>query len=111
MPERPEYTTDYIRPLFPLDLHCQLRFRINAGRGRVTSFVIQLEVEIDERHYPMVRYDSAHSRPHRDILDAAGHVIQKDWLSISFDDAVAEAAQDILANWRYYRDDFIQRMP
>ena len=55
MPERPEYTTDYTRPLFPLDLNCQVRMRINTARGRVTGFVVQLELEIDDRLYPVVR--------------------------------------------------------
>lgn len=111
MPERPEYTTDYVRPLFPLDLDCQLRLRINTGRGRVTGFVLQLEIEIDDHLYPVVRYDSAHGQPHRDLLDAAGHVIDKWWLSWSYDRALAEAERDILANWRQYREDFLQGMP
>lgn len=75
MPPRPEYTTDYVRPLFPLDLNCQVRFRVDTRRGRVTGFVVQLELEVGDRWYPVVRYDSAHGQPHRDLLDATGGVI------------------------------------
>lgn len=111
MPERPEYTTDYVAALFPLDLNCQLRHRINAERGRVTGFVVQLEIEIDGEVLPVVRYDCAHGQPHRDVLDYAGTVIEKDWLPFDFDRALAHAVQDIRANWQRYRSDFLQRMP
>ena len=111
MPRRPQYTTDYIRPLFPLDLNCQVRFRINTARGQVTGFVVQLELEIADRLYPVVRYDSAHGQPHRDTLDADGNVIAKDWLPYSFDAALAEARRDMLANWQQYREEFLKRMP
>lgn len=111
MPERPEYKTDYVAPLFPLDLGCQLRYRIDPESGNVSGFVIQLEITIDDRVYPMVRYDSAHGQPHRDILDAAGQVIAKEWLPFDFKRASDYAHTDIRANWRQYREDFLRRMP
>lgn len=111
MPERPEYKTDYVTPLFPLDLDCQLRYRINPEQGHIRAFVIQLEIEIDDQLYPVVRYDSAHGQPHRDTLDATGRVIVKDWLPFDFDRALAHAERDIRANWQQYREDFLRRMP
>lgn len=113
MPRKPrgEYPKEFIVALFPLELNCQLRYRINPGRGRVAGFVVQLEIEIDGQLFPVVRYDCAHGQPHRDILDASGHVIAKEWLQYRRDAALAHAHRDLRANWRQYREDFLRRMP
>lgn len=107
---RPEYRKEFIVDLYPLDLSSQLRYRINTERGRVTGFVVQLEVEIDERLYAVVRYDCAHGQPHRDILDATGTVIDKQWLPYPYEAALNHADADLRANWRRYREEFVQRM-
>ena len=111
MPEREEYDTDYDVPLHPLELGCWLRMRISARRGKIAGFVVQLEVQIDDRTYPVVRYDCAHGQPHRDLLDHTGAVLEKRFLAFDYDRALSEAERDIRANWRYYRAEFLRRMP
>ena len=58
-----------------------------------------------------MRYDSAHGRPHRDMLDWAGRVVAKDWLpeERSLNEAFTFAERDIITNWRSYRADFLRR--
>lgn len=107
---RQEYRKEFIVDLYPLNLNSQLRYRINTERGHVTGFVVQLEVEIDERLYAVVRYDCAHGQPHRDILNAAGHVIDKQWLSFEYETALNQADSDLRENWRHYREEFIRGM-
>jgi hypothetical protein len=40
--------------------------------GVVTDFVIQYEAEIDGKWHEIVRYDTAHDRPHKDVLHPDG---------------------------------------
>ncbi len=110
MPEQADYTTDYVRPLFPLELGCQLRMRINVGRGRIAGFVVQLELEVDGQISPVVRYDCAHGQPHRDTLNPRGVVIAKEWLPLDYDRALDQATRDVVGNWRRYREDFLAGM-
>ncbi len=107
MPEREEYDTDYDMPLSPLELGCWLRMRISTRRGRVTGFVVQLEYQDGGMTYPIVRYDCAHGQPHKDTLNMTGQVVNKEWLSYSYDRALAEAKADIMRHWQAYRDAFL----
>lgn len=110
MPEREEYDTDYDFPLPPYDLGCWLRYRLSTGPGKIRGFVIQLEVQINERTYPIVRYDCAHHQPHRDTMDATGRVIAKEWLPFDYTRAFNHADKDIKANWRRYHEEFMRGM-
>ncbi len=65
----------------PLLEGSSLRVRINIDRGEVTRFVVQLEYNVEgDTWSPVVHYDSAHGRPHRDILDPSGDTVTKEWL-------------------------------
>lgn len=65
---------------------------------------------------PVVRYDSAHDRPHRDILDPHGETVTKEWLDELLDHTVSMAEglnygrDDLKRNWRTYRDTFLEMM-
>jgi hypothetical protein len=101
--------TEYIRAL---SIDDYLRFRIVSERGRVVAFTVQYEAVIDGRTYPVVRYDTAHHMAHRDLLDAEGRNIDKLWFpGWPYAAALDHARDDILTNWRQYREDFIRRMP
>lgn len=57
---------------------CRYRhYHVSKGR-KIVEFRIQLEVFVDEEWYPVVRYDTAHGKPHRDILQPNGEQT-KDW--------------------------------
>src|SRR5215207_7151336 len=73
------------------DIHLReggvIRVRFTDQRGRIITFTVQYEPFIEGRFRPTVRYDTAHSRPHRDTLDWHGRPIRgsKDWLPDSMD--------------------------
>lgn len=101
----------------PLLEGTSLRVRINIDRGGVTDFVVQLEYNAgDDQWLPVVRYDSAHSRPHRDILNPSGETIKKEWLDelLGHDVSMAEGLNygqdDLKRNWPTYRDTFLEMM-
>lgn len=62
MPERRfvvEFTTEDV-----------MHLRFVTERGTVVEFAVQYEANIDGIWYRVLRYDSAHGYPHRDVLDA-----------------------------------------
>lgn len=112
---REEMDRDFFVPLLE---GTSLRVRINIDRGEVTEFVVQLEYHIgDDTWLPIVRYDSAHGRPHRDILDPSGETIKKDWLDDLLGHAVSMAEglnfgqNDLKRNWPAYRGTFLEMLP
>ncbi len=99
----------------PLPEGSSLRIRISIDRGEVTKFVVQLEYTIGgDTWSPVVRYDSAHGRPHRDILDPSGETVTKEWLDellahdVSMAEGLTYGQDDLKRNWRAYRDRFLE---
>jgi len=87
-----------------------IRVRIQVERGEVIRYTAQQEADVGDQTLAMLRYDSAHGRPHRDLLDWCGAVIEKRWVPAStMSAALTEAIVDIRANWPTYRDDFERR--
>lgn len=87
-----------------------LRVRLTTESGRVVAFTIQYETTIADARIPVVRYDSAHDRPHRDLLDHRGQVVAKQWIEgVTYGEALDRGRTDLLANWPHYRDDFLRR--
>lgn len=92
------------------------RVRFTVTTGIVVAFTVQYETprsDAEDEHSPVVRYDTAHGRPHRDLLDARGETIEgsKLWLPahLSFNAALTYAIDEITRNWQSYRDDFFRR--
>lgn len=95
----------------------RLRVRVDIFRGDVTRFVVQLEYNSkDDKWLPVVRYDNAHGRPHRDILDPGGKTIKKEWLDellghdVSMAEGLTYGQDDLKRNWPTYRDTFLEMM-
>ena len=72
----------------------------------MTDFVIQYELEIDDRLYLVVRYDTAHGFPHRDMLNPDGSTKHKTEIPLPVDQAFQRGYRDIQQNWERYRRDF-----
>ena len=50
-----------------------------TAAGLIIAFVVKLILEWDNGYYEVIRYNSAHGCPHRDILDWRGKVVRKTW--------------------------------
>jgi hypothetical protein len=97
--------TEYVRPLGE---NARLRHRHETRKGVVTEFAIQLEVCSGGAWVPIVRYDTAHRRPHVDVY-LTERRRTKQFLDLSLAEALTLADEDIKENWERYRDAFLRR--
>jgi hypothetical protein len=87
---------------FLLERDAAVRVRFVRSRGKITSFVVQLECWIADHWYPVVRYDTAHGFAHCDRLHPDG-TQEKQALPIrDFNEALTYAQDDLRANFRRY---------
>jgi hypothetical protein len=95
---------------FLLDLEAGVRMRCwhRTERGQVAAFAVQMEIFVGDCWEPVVRFDTAHGFAHRDLYRRSGEPI-KTPLGMDFRRARTFAQEDILANWRRYRDLFLGR--
>jgi hypothetical protein len=78
--------------------------------SQITEFRIQLEISVGGEWYAVVRDDTAHGRPHRDVLKPDGKQT-KEWFDrYSAAEVLTLGQKDIIENWMAYRDRFLQEM-
>ena len=74
-------------------------------KGEVTDFVVKLLSMFDDEWHEILRYDSGHDCPHKDILDINGEVIRKVWYDfLDNGQALTIAITDIKDNFEFYRE-------
>ena len=109
---REDWETETFRVPLSWDGLDFLRVRMRIERGALVRFTAQYEAVVEGRTYGVIRYDSAHGRPHRDTVDWTGTVIDKKWLpDMPLDRARKEGSDDIKANWSTYREAFERMRP
>lgn len=80
-----------------------------TASGLIINFVVKLVLLIGDGHYEVVRYDSAHGCPHKDILDASGSVKRKVWFELLDNKQGLDlAVKDIKDNHELYVERFIR---
>jgi hypothetical protein len=67
------------------------------------EFCVQYETMIAGRWHPVVRYDSAHEEPHRDVLHLNGSETKEVYSGFRMDDVLTSGQRDIVVNWPRYR--------
>ncbi len=71
--------------------------------GLVISYVVKLLLWVDKKYYEVIRFDSAHRCPHKDILDEKGAVARKIWFeSLDNQQGLDMAIKDIKDNYELY---------
>ena len=72
---------------------------LKTEKGEVKEFVVKLLCEFDREYYEVLRYDSGHECPHKDILNTEGAVIRKVWYDfLDNSQALTMAITDIKDN-------------
>ena len=93
--------------IIPYSRDARKRHYHKTTRGRVVSFVVQLEVEVEGEWNPVVRYDCSHRFVHRDSYSLAGRQ-KKEEIDLSYEEALTFADEDIDENWERYRVAFLR---
>lgn len=96
----------YVEYVLLLGENARKRHFHEISRGAVTSFVVQLEVFLDDRWVAVVRYDCAHGFAHVDRRKRSGEV-RKQELLLPFADALCLADEDIMRHWADYQSRFM----
>ncbi|MGH2531423.1 MAG: DUF7718 family protein [Thermomicrobiales bacterium] len=87
-----------------------IRVRLTTRRGVLVYYTAQYEIWIEDDWRPAVRYDNAHGRPHRDLLDWDGRTVAKEPLpDLPPNRALAAAINEVKLQWSQFRADFLGR--
>lgn len=74
-------------------------------KGDVTEFVVKLLSLFGEEWHEILRYDSGHGCPHKDILNVDGEVIRKVWYDfLDNSRALTMAITDFKENFEFYME-------
>ena len=84
-------------------LHCRIK-------NRIVKFTVQLEILINNKWLPIIRYDTAHNFAHRDILHFDGSVDKTPLFFEDFGETLDFAEADIKTNWEIYRERFLKEV-
>jgi hypothetical protein len=77
-------------------------------KGRIVHFSVQLETLIENRSYPVVRYDTSHGFAHRDLISKNGEVAKTPIFIHDYNDALTFAESDLKVNWEMYKERFLR---
>lgn len=78
-----------------------------TDKGEVTEFVVKLLSLFGGKWYEIIRYDSGHGCPHKDILNTNSEVIRKVWYDfLDNGQALTMAITDIKDNFEFYKERF-----
>ena len=91
-----------------LDARDRIRVQFKKDRGKITDFVVQYETLVGEKWQAVVRYDTAHGRPHTDVIRPDGTKEKRLLHFPNFNDAFSYAEEDVKANWERYRQRYFQ---
>ena len=84
----------------------RFRYYHHLIRGRIVRFRIQYEALIGERWHAIVRYDTAHGRPHKDVLHPDGSQDKVEFYGYSGAEVLTLGERPIKANWQRYRAEY-----
>lgn len=84
------------------DVDVRKRHYHKVESGKITEFIVQLEVKFEDEWRAALRYDCAHSFAHKDCYNIEGRN-RKINLCLDYEDALTLADDDINDNWEIYR--------
>lgn len=96
--------TEYV---VPLGENARKRHYHESEKGKITAFVVQLEVFVNDQWREVIRYDSAHGFAHMDRYYLDGRKVKKD-LNLDLSEALTLADEDIKENWKAYQRVFLE---
>ena len=81
----------------------EIHVYLETLNGLVINYVVKLVLSVDKKYYEIIRFDSAHGCPHKDILDEMGAVARKIWFeSLDNQQGLDMAVKDTKDNYELY---------
>lgn len=95
---------------FTPDRNNRFRYYHSLESGNIVRFSIQYEAFIAGNWHPIVRYDTAHNRPHKDLLHPDGSQEKIEFYGYSREEVLTIGERDIKNRWQDYRLQYIEEM-
>ena len=87
----------------------RIRVSFVVEKGKVKTFVTQYELLVKKKWYPVIRYDTAHSFVHIDVINPDGTKVKKELHFINYNEALTYSILDLNTNWGKYKKQFVRR--
>jgi hypothetical protein len=97
------------RRYFKINLSDNVEIHVffETASGLIINFVVKLFLRLEDTYYEVVRFDSGHNCPHKDILNAQGKVIRKIWYEFADNQQSLDLAiKDLKDNYQFYIERF-----
>lgn len=88
----------------------RFRYYHKLDQGGIIRFRIQYEAYLDGTWQAIVRYDTAHGRPHKDMLRSDGSQDKVEFAGYSVEEVLTLGERDIKTNWQLYRAQYEQEL-
>lgn len=86
----------------------RIRVDFTIEKGKVTEFVTQYELLIQDQWHPVIRYDTAHNFVHIDRFHSDGTKAKKKFNFLNYNEALTYAILDLNTNWKKYKNQFLR---
>jgi hypothetical protein len=92
-----------------LENNAEIHVYFETLNGIIINFVAKLVLIQDGGYREIIRFDSAHGCPHKDIIDEDGNVIRKVWFEfIDNNDGLNLAVKDLKDNCEMYIERYLK---
>jgi hypothetical protein len=92
-----------------LENNAEIHVYFETLNGIIINFVAKLVLIQDGGYREIIRFDSAHGCPHKDIIDEDGNVIRKVWFEfIDNNDGLNLAVKDVKDNCEMYIERYLK---
>ncbi len=98
----------FVTPYAP---DCRKRHQHHRYKNEIVEFIVQLEVLIKEKWYPVIRYDTAHGFAHCDIIHYSGKIEKVRMPTLDYKEALTYADEDLNENWQIYHSRYLKEVP
>ena len=88
----------------------EIQVAFETIHGLIVDFVVKLILKKNGKHCEVIRFDSGHNCPHKDILSHGGKTIRKIWYELLDNkQALDLAIKDLKENYEIYIERFGKR--
>ena len=85
----------------------EIHVYFESASGLIVNYVVKLILRVDNVYHEVIRFDSGHNCPHKDILDRNGRVVKKTWYEfLDNKQALDLAIRDLKDNYDLYIERF-----